>query len=496
MLNQTASENNFPCPAIKDRSSSNHFVNPYSNAKKRSSSTKIQPSEARRRGIVSRVQNPLYYGDYLQLDQLLSAQTCQSTIAGHPAHDEHLFIVIHQAYELWFKQILHELDTVVNMLGDPTGVDEKHMVTIVSRLERITEIQRVLVGQLQILETMTPLGFLDFRDHLFPASGFQSLQFRLIEIKLGLKETSRIKYGHRHFCSYLSKEHGDAATKMEKNENSVLELVNLWLSRTPFLAVGDFNFWAHYQEAVALMIAEDRHHITTNDLLDDEMKDKQLAELENRREHFSSLFDEEVHKKLIEKGERRLSFRAMQAALLIYLYHEEEPALQLPWRMLSRLLDIDELLTLWRSKHSLMVHRMLGVKMGTGGSSGFHYLKATVSKHRVFRDLFNMSTFLIPRVTLPPLPKQIRDLTKFAFATEEGKICLSPTSSEEEKRKKGSLNVQTNETSSKKTSRVTVQTNASDLAETFIELSKLVDSGILTKEEFKQAKARLISAIK
>ena len=105
----------------------------------------------------------------------------------------------------------------------------------------------MLVNQLNILETMTPLGFLDFRDHLFPASGFQSLQFRLLEIKLGLSSTKRINYGHRHFCTYLNDAHGEEARGVEAEGRSMLQMVDTWLARTPFLAIGDFNFWEHYQ---------------------------------------------------------------------------------------------------------------------------------------------------------------------------------------------------------------------------------------------------------
>ena len=117
-----------------------------------------------------------HYGDYLHLEQLLSAQKPMSGVdKDKPAHDEMLFIVIHQAYELWFKQILHELGSVIPLFEDKS-LDERQMGIVVARLTRVTEIQRVLVDQLTILETMTPLDFLDFRDYLVPASGFQSIQ--------------------------------------------------------------------------------------------------------------------------------------------------------------------------------------------------------------------------------------------------------------------------------------------------------------------------------
>src|ERR671935_930257 len=118
------------------------------------------------------------YGNYLKIDELLSLQQPRS--AG-PEHDEMLFIVIHQVYELWFKELLHEFDRVRRLLED----DESHRAQ--HTLKRILTILKVLVAQLDILETMTPQEFLAFRDRLEAASGFQSDQFRQLEFALGMK---------------------------------------------------------------------------------------------------------------------------------------------------------------------------------------------------------------------------------------------------------------------------------------------------------------------
>ena len=120
------------------------------------------------------------------MDRLLSAQELESESQGHAVHDEMLFIVVHQAYELWFKQILWELDDLLRIFGKDQ-VDETDMGTAHARLRRIVEIETVLIQQIDVLETMTPLDFLDFRDLLFPASGFQSVQFRMVENKLGMR---------------------------------------------------------------------------------------------------------------------------------------------------------------------------------------------------------------------------------------------------------------------------------------------------------------------
>ena len=136
---------------------------------------------------------PIYYSDYLRLDRLLSLQSPESAKHGTPVHDEMLFIIVHQAYELWFKQVLHEFDRIERDFS-ANPVDDEAMARIVHALARVHEIIKLLVAQLDVLETMTPADFLDFRNYLFPASGFQSLQFRLIETRLGLPEDVRIRF--------------------------------------------------------------------------------------------------------------------------------------------------------------------------------------------------------------------------------------------------------------------------------------------------------------
>jgi tryptophan 2,3-dioxygenase len=119
------------------------------------------------------------YAEYLKIDELLSLQQPQSS---GPEHDEMLFIVIHQVYELWFKEILHELDYLEGLLGRSDGTRAGHT------FKRILTILKVMVAQLDILETMTPLEFLSFRDRLDSGSGFQSHQFRELEFALGWKD--------------------------------------------------------------------------------------------------------------------------------------------------------------------------------------------------------------------------------------------------------------------------------------------------------------------
>src|SRR4026207_699947 len=122
---------------------------------------------------------PLSYNKYLRVQDLINLQDCLTTPVHH---DELLFITVHQAYELWFKQILHELDATIGLIG------EDRLPAAPRAIRRVVEIEKLLVNQIHILETMAPISFLAFRDQLNPASGFQSMQFREIEFSSGLKD--------------------------------------------------------------------------------------------------------------------------------------------------------------------------------------------------------------------------------------------------------------------------------------------------------------------
>ncbi len=126
----------------------------------------------------------LTYGSYLQLGKLLDAQQLESE---PPAHDELLFITIHQVYELWFQQLLHEASTARDALADGRLWWAKHLMT------RMHVIERVLIDQIDVLETMTPQDFLTFRQLLSPASGFQSVQYRELEFVSGAKDASFVR---------------------------------------------------------------------------------------------------------------------------------------------------------------------------------------------------------------------------------------------------------------------------------------------------------------
>jgi len=364
---------------------------------------------------MSQAEPPLDYGTYLKLDELLSLQAPRSVALGRPAHDETLFVVVHQVYELWFKQILHEIASLQELFRQDS-VGERSIGVAVSRLHRVTEIQKILVDQLRVLETMTPLDFLEFRDLLVPASGFQSLQFRLIENRLGLRADRRVGLQHVPQPPHLAPAQLEAQ-RVSLQQPSLFELVEKWLERTPFLEVPGYQFWESYAQAVRAMLERDRRTIEGNAALTGVERGLQVEELKRTEASFNAVLDEGVHDRLRADGQRRLSHRATRAALFIHLYRDQ-PILNLPFRFLTALVDVDELLAAWRYRHALMVHRMIGTKIGTGGSSGHRYLLATVERNKVFTDLYDLSTFLISRSALPALPAEMERRLGFYYPRE------------------------------------------------------------------------------
>jgi tryptophan 2,3-dioxygenase len=292
-------------------------------------------------------------------------------------------------------------------------VNERELGRALHYLERVIRIQDVLVDQIDVLETMTPLDFLDFRNLLTPSSGFQSAQFRQIENTLGLRRTQRLRYNEADYEASL--EAADRRTVgAAEREPSLFDVVEAWLARMPFVQFRDFDFWREYRANVRRMLDEDRETIARRAQLAEAARRAQLEELDRTRATFDSVFDAEKHEALRAAGERRLAYPAFLAALMIMLYRDE-PILQGPFRLLTALVDIDEGLALWRYRHALMVHRMIGAKIGTGGSSGQDYLRRTIEAHRVFLDFFNLSTYLIPRSLLPRLPPELERALGFRW---------------------------------------------------------------------------------
>jgi len=264
----------------------------------------------------------LTYSSYLKVPELLDLQQPQS-MPQH--HDELLFIIVHQTYELWFKELLHDLDAVVaNLKKAAANLNSRDDVYEAARLlRRCTEITRVLVEQFTILETMLPTHFLAFRGKLEPASGFQSEQFRELEFLCGLKDEKMLKY-HRPTAE------------------------------------------AHAQ--LARRLREPSLHDALFDAL------RAMGKL-----------------KFADNATERDRFDARARAILS-LYRDERS--NRDWiDVCERLTEFDELVVSWRLRHIQLVERVIGVRMGTGGSAGASYLKLTLDK-KFFPELWEARTLL------------------------------------------------------------------------------------------------------
>ena len=260
------------------------------------------------------------YTSYLKVDELLSLQ---QPLSDGPEHDETLFIVIHQTYELWFKQILHEAAALQQALE--AGATFRSL----SLLGRIRTIMKTCVSQLDILETMTPLQFNSFRNRLQSSSGFQSAQFRELEAVLGRRDAAGAdapKSSGMGMADHLVPG-SDARLRVE----AAMNRPSLWDSTLHYLA--------------------SRGHRFPSDVLQRD----------------------------VATGYRGDS-RVQQELLLVHR-NDQEAAL-----VCEALVDVDEGLQEWRYRHVKMVERTIGNKTGTGGSSGIGYLASTLF-HPVFVDL-------------------------------------------------------------------------------------------------------------
>lgn len=277
-----------------------------------------EPAGSSYGGITSGNHSPLTYNSYLMVNELKQLQVCQSEPAHH---DEPLFIIIHQTYELWFKLMLHELELVVELMGQDKVRQATHF------MKRVTAIMRVLVQQIHILETMSPKDFLGFRHKLNPASGFQSSQFREIEFMAGLKEP---------------------------------------------------RFLTHFQADPAAFEALTRR-----------FKEPTL------QDHYYALLRRKGFKLAMPESEEAANVQALETERvqeLLKLYEDE--SLGELHDLAETLIDLDELISLWRTHHVTVVERIIGFKRGTGGSEGVGYLRSTLYKH-CFQDLWNVRTALV-----------------------------------------------------------------------------------------------------
>lgn len=273
---------------------------------------------------VPRSEDGLTYGEYLKVPELLALQRATTQ-----HHDELLFIIIHQAYELWFKLILHEMEkTRASMLAGKV-LRANHS------MKRVLEIMKLLVSQIHLLETMTPAEFLQFRDQLNPASGFQSVQFREIEFLAGLKNP-------RYLKAFAGQPPLAARLQRRLDEPS--------LNETYFELLRDLGY--PLPQTVPPHVAQ---------------------EIEN-----------------LEGPDAEAQRQVMAALITVYQNPDSNLALYL---LSETCVEFDLQLDLWREHHVRVVERSIGFKRGTGGSQGVAYLKSTTGRH-CFPYLWDVRTYL------------------------------------------------------------------------------------------------------
>jgi len=353
----------------------------------------------------------LYYSDYIELDKILNSQHPKSFESLEEGNDEMLFIIVHQVYEIWFKQIIFELDLARRIfIQDGINDNSDDLSKVVHKLKRIGKILELINQQVSVLETMTALDFLEFRNVLLPASGFQSKQFRLIEAKLGLKMEQRYKQEYYKYTRRGSLSETDLQeVNQAESESTLKELIIKWLERMPYL---DERYWKEYTRSSPADQRSSPVDQRSSQVSESDAGDRHKFWMDYRSAYQNSLSKNETgrlrefDKVFFEEGRGDVSPIAMQAALFITIYRNL-PIFHLPFELLNTLSEIDELLSNWRYRHFMMVRRMIGLRVGTGGTSGAGYLEGTLSQHYAFREITEVATFLIERSKRPVLPNAL-----------------------------------------------------------------------------------------
>ena len=338
------------------------------------------------------------YGNYLQLQTLLNLQGEERDVS----NDEMHFIIVHQTFELWFKQVIKELSDLRDLLCKET-VPEEDIPHAVNHLGRTSEIFRLMESQWNVLETLTPQGFLAFRDGLGTASGFESFQAREFEILLGLKNEDRL-WGMdpiETFRKLAPKSDWDASilAKLEdaQAKPSLFDALMGWLVRTPIMgslyeSEGDEMAVEGYVDA----------HLNAHQAICENAASRMIGyggggDPEKVAARFAS-----THKAAVEFLKPDGKTNRARAGLLFIESYRELPLLAWPRKLIDAIVELEESIVKWRHSHARMVERIMGRRIGTGGTSGVDYLDET-SKYRIFKDLWAVRTILIKPQSRPTL---------------------------------------------------------------------------------------------
>ena len=295
------------------------------------------------------------YSEYLRLEELLKLQTGVEGENRKISNDELHFILVHQNFELWFKLVINELKCTYDILSSDY-VEETKLPQAVHHMDRVIEAFKLMSQQWRVMETLEPQDFLNFRDELGTASGFESFQMREMESLMGSKWID-----------------GKLIGKLETS-NSLYDVTCEWLERTPI------------QGSVYGSTSDEKN-------VDDFIADYLLAH--------KKLYPD-TNKDAVNFFEEESSLRRRRAGLVFIESYRELPLLAWPRKLISTLIELEQSMILWRTSHARMVERMIGRRIGTGGSSGVDYLDMT-TKYRVFVDLWAVRSILIKKEALPEL---------------------------------------------------------------------------------------------
>ena len=349
------------------------------------------------------------YDTYLQLSRLLASQRPPDyqqlspdddpTSATRDVRSRHelLFIVVHQAFELWFKVILSELARARDLLGRidteprPERVSESDIPRVTECIRRVNTIIPLAMGQFGIMETMSPLEFLEFRDLITPASGFQSVQFRELELLAGLPDDVRLDFEGVPYEMKLPQEDRNRLER-RRNEMTLRSALYDWLARTP---VNDAfpGFTEAFLEAFSLYLDHEADAQDRNPNLAPSQKMAARKRIERQKQ--------EARTYLLEGDEE--TCRAHRAFLFIASYRHE-PLLVSPNALVESLVEFEQGFRTFRFRHARMVERMIGQRTGTGGSPGVAYLDRTSDRYRIFGSLLEARSLLLAPNRIPPLP--------------------------------------------------------------------------------------------
>lgn len=349
------------------------------------------------------------YWSYIRVEDLLALQGGLEEDESQLGNDEIVFITVHQVYELWFKLMLREMVALRNLFRVP--VDEQMLTGAVRSARRVSTILRRCADHFEVMETLTTRDYLEFRDKLTGASGFQSAQMRQLEILMGLEQADRIDLeAGESYIEALREADGSDSPALRRvqaqldDRPSLKEVMDEWLFRTPIDGsspddssdaenVARFveEYCAAHSDEVenGFRLAVER---TTREFDRDAVRARYDREKESLRAFLAPGTD--------EGGEQR---RRIRAAILFIITYRELPLLAWPRELLDTLGEMEQHFTIFRQRHARMVERMIGRRTGTGGSSGVDYLDKTALSYRVFRDLWAVRTFQIRKEAAPPL---------------------------------------------------------------------------------------------